>query len=84
MIRHCGDVGAYASCGIHQAGPVLDLHTHNSVGVVTAPDLGTVEQHPGIEPPTARGRVLQEYVWELLQQAPLELIHPQYISVTRL
>jgi hypothetical protein len=52
MVWHCGDVGPDTAGRVSQAGPILDLHAHEGVRVVGAPDLRAVVQHPRVKPTT--------------------------------
>jgi hypothetical protein len=49
MIGHCGNMRPDAPRGICQRGSVLDLHAHERIGIVRAPNLWTVIKHAGIK-----------------------------------
>lgn len=52
VVGHRGHVRPDAAGGIGQRRAVLDLHAHQRVGVVRAPDLRAVVEHARVEAPS--------------------------------
>ena len=84
VVGHGGKVGPHDAAGIEQTGAVLDQQAGPGVGVVAAPDLGAVVQHPAVETGAAACAVFQQQAGEGLGNAALQLVHPQHIPVVYL
>lgn len=82
VIGHRTDVRPDAPSGKGQGRPVLDLHPHQRVSVVRAPDLGAEVEHAWVEPPPPGGAVFEEDVGEGGGDAGLEFVQAEDEAVT--
>ena len=84
VVGRGGYVGTHGRHGIAEGGAVLDGQPGNGIGVVAAPDLGAVGQCPGIEPSTAAGAALKEYIGEFFRQPLHQVVVAQHEAVAYL
>ena len=75
------NVGALSGTGIKQGGAGLDEKAVDGIGVVAGPDLGSVEEDPGIEPPAASAAAFDEQIRKFLQQSAVQFVRPQHKPV---
>ncbi len=77
-------MGAHSGHRVAEGGTVLDAQPVDGVGVVAAPDLGGVVEHPRVEPAAAAAAPLDEDMRIIPVQLLQHLIDPQDVPVVHL
>ncbi len=67
--------------GVEKACTVLNECPFVGIGIVAAPDLRCVIQHPGIKPSAAAGAALEEDVREGFRETVEQVIDPEHVPV---
>ncbi len=74
-------MAAHGIRGIEEARTVLNQRAFVGIGVIAAPDLRGVVQHPGIKPSAAAGAALEEDVREGFRETVEQVIDPEHVPV---
>ena len=84
LIGRDGDVGPHGADGIAEGGAVLDAQAVHGVGVVAAPDLGGVVEHPCVKPAAAAGAALDQQLRVVPAQPLQNVVDAKHIAVVDL
>ena len=83
-VGHSGDVGPHGADGIAEGGAALDAQAVDGVGIVAAPDLRGIVEHPRVKPPAAAAASLDEQV-RIIPAEPLQqVVDPQHVPMVYL
>ena len=74
-------MGSHGRCRIKEGGSVLDAHPIHRIGVVTAPDLGSIIQHACIKSSAASAASLYQHIRVSLYQLVQKFIYAQHIII---
>ena len=84
LVRAFGDMRTHSRQRINKPGSLLNPEPLNGIGVIGAPDLRAVVQHPRVKTSAASGAVLQKKIREICDEPFLHFIDTQHIAVEKL
>mmetsp|Transcript_6804 Transcript_6804/g.17661 ORF Transcript_6804/g.17661 Transcript_6804/m.17661 type:complete len:247 (+) Transcript_6804:1024-1764(+) len=84
VIGHHAVMRTYGQRGEHVRAAVLNLHAHQRVGVVRAPDLRAIEEHAQVESSSAPGAAFEANVGEGRCEHAVQLEHAERVAVHHL